>query len=269
VATRIHPTAIVEPGAELGDGVEIGPYAYIHDKVLIGEGSRVDAYAQIYSYTTLGKNNRVFSYAAVGGEPQDLKYHGEVTQLVIGDNNSIREYATIHRGTEGGGGITRIGSGCLLMAYVHVAHDCILGDGVILSNCAMLAGHVLVGDYGVIGGMSGVHQFVRLGEYSFLGAYSGLGQDLPPYMLAAGSRAKMHGPNVIGLRRRSKNAELLPALRAAYKKIFRSDMPRKEALEDVEREYAQFEEIQFFVQFIRSSQRGIVSPNLKSEDADD
>lgn len=266
--TRIHPTAIVHPDSELGLDVEIGPYALIHEHVVIGDGTRVEAYAQIHSYTSLGKNNRVFSYAAVGGEPQDLKYRGEPTKLVIGDNNAIREYATIHRGTEGGGGVTRIGSGCLLMAYVHVAHDCTLGNGVILSNAAMLAGHVIIGDHSVIGGMSGVHQFVRLGEYSFLGAYSGLGQDLPPYILAAGSRAKMHGPNNIGLRRHNFEAELIPALRAAYKRVFRSDTPRQVALDEIETEFGHFLEIRSFVQFIRTSERGIISPSVKGEEED-
>ncbi len=181
----IHPTAIVHPDAALGNDVEVGPYAIIEDKVTIGDRCRIGSHAQILSHTTMGTDNTVFSFASVGGTPQDLKFQGEESYLVIGNNNSIREYVTLHRGTSGGGGFTRIADECLLMAYVHVAHDCKLGNNVILSNAAMLAGHIEIGDYAVIGGMSGVHQFVRIGECAFLGAMSGLGMISLPTCLPA------------------------------------------------------------------------------------
>ncbi len=269
MAVRIHPTAIVHPGAELGNDVEAGPFCVIQDRVVVGDRTRVEAFAQVHSYTRIGSDCRIFSYASVGGEPQDLKFSGEESWLSIGNRTTIRENCTINRGTAGGGGETRIGDNCLLMAYVHVAHDCRVGNGVILSNAAMLAGHVVIEDCAVIGGMSGVHQFVRVGEYAFVGAMSGLPQDLPPYMLAAGSRARMHGPNLIGLRRYAFSPEFIPALRTVYKRIFRSDTPRKEALDSVEAEFGHFPQMRTLVEFIRSSERGILSPSGKTGEVDD
>ncbi len=254
----IHPTAIVHPGAALGNDVEIGPYAIIEDKVTIGDRCRIESHAQILSHTTMGSDNEVFSFASVGGTPQDLKFQGEESYLVIGNNNSIREYVTLHRGTKGGGGVTKIGDNCLLMAYVHVAHDCTLGNNVILSNAAMLAGHIEIGDSAVIGGMSGVHQFVRIGECAFLGAMSGLGMDLPPYMLASGSRARLMGPNAIGLKRHGVTPEVISALRTAYKRIWRSEIPRKDALDEIASEFTSMREISALLEFIAQSQRGVL-----------
>ncbi len=258
MSVTIHPTAIVHPNAVLGADVEVGPYAIIEDKVTIGDRCSIASHAQVLPYTTMGSDNHVFSYAAVGGKPQDLKFQGEESFLVIGNNNSIREYVTLHRGTAGGGGITRIGDNCLLMAYVHVAHDCKLGDNVILSNAAMLAGHIEIGHDAVIGGMSGVHQFVRIGECAFLGAMSGLGMDLPPYMLASGSRARLMGPNAIGLRRHGLSHEVSTALRTAYKRIWRSEIPRKEALDEIAEEFSHIKEISRMLEFIAQSQRGVL-----------
>jgi UDP-N-acetylglucosamine acyltransferase len=259
VATQIHPSAIVHPGAQLGQDVVVGPCCVVEDKVSIGDRCRLDPFCQIKAFTTLGADNRVHSYALVGGEPQDLKFRGEETHLTVGDNNQIREYATLHRGTEDGGGLSSVGSGCLLMGYVHVAHDCHIGDGVILSNGAMLAGHVTIDSGAIVGGMSGVHQFVRIGEEAFVGAMSGLGQDLPPFMLAAGARAKVHGPNFIGLKRKGYSQETMAALKTAYKSIWRSETPRQEALDDVESALGSHPEIRKLVAFIRQSERGVVS----------
>lgn len=266
---QIHPTALVHKDAEIAQDAVIGPYCNVEGDVVIGAGTRLDAYAQVLRYTTIGAGCRIHSFASVGGEPQDLKFKGETTRCEIGDKSVVREYVTVHRGTEGGGGITRIGSGCLLMAYVHIAHDCLLGNGVILSNGAMLAGHVIVGDHAALGGMTGVHQFVNIGEHSFLGAKSGLGQDLPPYLLATGSRAKLHGPNLIGLRRLGYSQELLAALRSAYKRIWRSDIPRQEALAQVEEEFGQMPQVKSLVDFVRGSERGVVTASTRNgDDAD-
>ncbi len=263
----VHPTAIVHPDARLAPDVEVGPFCHIEQDVEIGAGSKLDPYSQVLRYTRVGRNCRIYSQAVVGGEPQDMKFRGEPSVLVIGDNTTIREFVTIHRGTEGGGGRTIIGKSCLLMAYVHVAHDCILGDHVILSNAAMLAGHVSIGSHAVVGGMTGVHQFVHVGEYAFVGAMSGLPQDVPPYLLASGSRAKLHGPNLIGLRRYGFSQEFLNALRSCYRKIFRSEMPRKEAIEESSREFGQLPELGVFFEFIRNSERGLLSASIKNGDA--
>lgn len=197
MAPIIHPSAFVDPGAELGDGVVVGPCAQIEADVVVGEGTRIDAFASVKRHTTLGRDNHIHSYALVGGEPQDLKFHGEVTRLVVGDRNNIREFSTLHRGTEGGGGVTRIGDDNLLMAYVHVAHDCVVGNGVVMSNNATLAGHCFVDDGAIIGGLSAVHQFARVGKHAFVGGMSGIAQDLPPWMLAVGNRALVQSPNIV------------------------------------------------------------------------
>ncbi|MBG0777095.1 MAG: acyl-ACP--UDP-N-acetylglucosamine O-acyltransferase [Desulfovibrionaceae bacterium] len=268
--SQIHPTAIVDPGAQLGEDVVVGPYAIIEDKTVIGDRCRIDPFAKILPYTFMGSDNHVHSNALVGGAPQDLKFHGEESTLEIGNGNTIREFATVHRGTEGGGGVTRVGNGCLLMAYTHTAHDCILGDGVIMSNAASLAGHVIVGDQAIIGGMSGVHQFVRIGEHAFVGAMSGLAQDLPPFMLASGNRAQMHGPNSVGLRRMRASQIEIRALRTAYKRLFRSDLSIAEAIEEVEYELGDHETVKTLVRFLRvKSNRGVTSAALKTENIED
>jgi UDP-N-acetylglucosamine acyltransferase len=260
----VHPTAIIHPDARLAQDVEVGPFCTIEQDVEIGAGSRLDPYAQVLRYTRVGQNCRIHSQAVIGGEPQDMKFRGEPSTLEIGDNTVIREFVTIHRGTEGGGGVTRVGNSCLLMAYVHVAHDCILGDHVILSNAAMLAGHVVIGSHAVVGGMTGVHQFVHIGEHAFVGAMSGLPQDVPPYLLASGSRARLHGPNIIGLRRHGFSQEFLNALRSCYRRIFRSETPRRQALEESFKEFGHLTELGVFFDFIRNSERGLLSANVKN-----
>lgn len=256
----IHPTAIVHPGASLGAGVVIGPYAIIEDEVRIGDDCIIDAAAQIKRFTTMGRENHVHSMACVGGEPQDLKFHGEDSRLEIGDRNKIREFSTIHRGTEGGGGITRVGSDNLMMAYSHIAHDCIVGDSNVLANAATLAGHVTVGNEVVVGGLSAVHQFVNIGDYAFIGGKTGVAQDVPPFMLAVGERATLRGLNLIGLRRHGYSSDEIHALKSAYKLIWRSNQERNEVMQQVETELGHFPQVMKLLDFIRASKRGTITP---------
>lgn len=261
MATQIHPTAVVSDGAQLGEDVVIGPYCIIEDKVEIGDRSHFEPHATVKSFTRMGADCVVNSYAYIGGEPQDLKYHGEESWLVMGDGNRIREYVTIHRGTEGGGGETRLGSGCLIMGYVHIAHDCRLGDGVIISNATSLAGHIGVGNHAVIAGMTGVHQFVKIGDHAFVGAMSGLAQDVPPFAMANGVRAKLYGLNVVGLRRHGFSAETIAALKKAYALLVAKSGSgsRSDALDEVDATLGDIPEVAVFADFIRHSERGICS----------
>ena len=263
MATNIHPTAQVSPKAELGDNVSIGHCAVVEDNVVIGDYTRVDAFASVKAYTRMGKSNVIHSYAMVGGVPQDLKFHGEESWLEMGDGNNVREFATLHRGTEGGGGVTRIGSNNLFMAYTHIAHDCQLGSQIIMSNSATLAGHVIVEDGAILGGFAAVHQFCRVGTHAFVGGMSGIGMDVPPYMLATGHRADLHGPNLVGLRRMQASRETLAAIRSAYRTIWLSGIPRKEALEQVATEYVSVPEVLRVVEFIRTAERGVLPASSK------
>lgn len=259
MATNIHPSAFVDEKAQLGADVVVGPCAVVEANTIIGDRCRIDAFASVKEYTRMGCDNHIYSYAAVGGEPQDLKFNGEESWLVMGDRNRVREFATLNRGTEGGGGQTVIGDDNLLMAYTHVAHDCHVKNGIIMSNGATLAGHVTVEDHAILAGLSAVHQFVRIGRNAFVGGMSGISQDLPPFMLAVGNRAGVHGPNLVGLRRMKASRELISAFKSAYRLIWNSDTPRKEALEQLEYEYGTFPELIDFVEFIRASERGILS----------
>ncbi len=259
MAATIHPSAFISEGAKLGDGVVVGPCAFIDKDVEIGDGTRIDAFASVKQYTRMGKNNHVFSYAMVGEVPQDLKFHGEESWMEIGDNNMIREFSTLHRGTETGAGATRIGNNCLFMAYTHVAHDCILGNSIVMSNNATLAGHVEVGDHAIIGGLSAVHQFSRIGKHAFVGGMTGIAQDLPPYMMAVGERAGIHGPNLVGLRRMGLSRDEIGAVRAIFKLLWLSGTPRKEALEKAAVEYAAFSQAIEIVEFVKASTRGVLS----------
>jgi len=268
VKQEIHATAIVHPKSELGPEVVIGPYAIIEKNTSIGRGTRVDAFAQIKQCTSLGQDNHVYSYACLGEGPQDIKYKGEETWLKIGDNNRIREYTTLNRGTPGGKGVTSIGSGCFLMAYCHVAHDCRLEDGVIMANGATLAGHVHLGFKAVVGGLCAVHQFVRIGEYAFIGGKSGIAQDVPPYMLAAGERARLYGPNLIGLRRAGFDRKEISALKKVFYLIWKSDLDREHALEKAREEFAGFKLAQNLISFIKSSTRGVISLERSPQEYD-
>ncbi len=258
MAIDIHPTAVVDSAANIADGVTVGPFSVIQADTVIGEGTVIGSYCQVHKHTTLGRNNQVHSYAYVGGDPQDIKYSGGETRLTMGDGNIIREFATLHRGTETGRGETVIGSNCMIMAYAHVAHDCRLGDGVIMANGVMLAGHVDVGHHAVISGMSGVHQFARIGEFGFVGGMSGVSQDVPPFIMAAGVRAQLRGLNLIGLRRSGFSSEAISGLKKAYKLIWRSGKDRREALAETEETLGSIPEVARLVEFIRSSERGIL-----------
>ena len=263
---QVHPTAIVHANAQIGKDVEIGPYAIIEEHVVIGDRCRIDAHAVIKDYTRMGVGNHIHSHALVGGEPQDLKFQGEVTWLELGDDNRIREFATLHRGTEGGGGITRIGSRNLCMAYTHIAHDCQLGNDIVMSNGATLGGHVRVDDFAIIGGLSAVHQFTRVGRHAFVGGMSGISQDLPPWMLAVGTRALVQSPNIVGLRRIKASQELVSAFKQAYRLLWFSGIPRPDALLQLEAEYGHLPEIAEFITFVRSSERGILPAEERKRD---
>jgi len=257
----IHPTAIIDPGATLGEGVEVGAYAVIGPRVTLGDGCRIGAHAIVESHARIGGGTRVYSFASIGAPPQDLKYRGEETWVEIGEECTIREYATVNRGTVPGGGVTRVGNGVLLMAYCHVAHDCHVGDRVIVANAATLGGHVEIGAKAIIGGLVGVHQFVRIGSFAMVGALSGLPLDIPPYVTAVVTRGQkgsgLYGLNAIGLRRNRFSEETIAELKKAYRILFRSGLPMREALARAEGDTAPLPEILHLLDFVRSSKRGV------------
>ena len=257
----IHPTAFVDPGAVLGEGVEVGAYAVIGPRVTLGDGCKVGAHAIIESHARIGKDTRVYSFASIGAPPQDLKYQGEETWVEVGEGCTIREYVTVNRGTVAGGGVTRVGNGVLLMAYCHVAHDCHVGDRVIIANAATLGGHVKVGEKAILGGLVGVHQFVRIGSFAMVGALSGLPLDIPPYVTAVVARGQkgrgLYGLNLIGLRRNRFPEETIAELKKAYRILFRSGHPMREALARAAAETAPLPEIRHLLDFVRSSKRGV------------
>ena len=257
-STRMHPTAIIHPSAELAADVVVGPYAVIDEEVQIGNGCSIQAHARIAPYTTIGDRCEIYSYASVGTPPQDLKFDGRRTETIIGNDNIIREFVTINRGSIGEDeGVTRIGDHCLFMAYSHVAHDCIIGNHVIMANAATLAGHVIIQDHAILGGLCAVHQFVRIGAHAFIGGMTGVDRDIPPYVLVAGHRAKLRGLNTVGLKRRDFSEEVVKALKECYRIVFRKDLQIKEALEEAEGLHGDLEEVRIFVDFIRGSERGI------------
>jgi len=253
----IHPTAIVAPTARLGSGVTIGPYSTIGDQVTLGDGTTVGAHVVIEGGVEVGRNCRIFSHAVLGSEPQDLKFRGEKSMLIVGDGTVIREFATLNRATSGGGGKTVVGRGCLIMAYAHVAHDCHLGDGVILANAATLGGHVLIEEHAIVGGLTGVHQFCRIGAHAIIGGCSGIILDIPPYVKAQGNRARLFGLNTVGLKRRNFPPEAIRHLKQAYRLLFLSGLTTTQALERIATELPACAEIQHLVHFIKTSERGI------------
>ncbi len=254
---EIHPTAVVHPRAELGEGVSIGPHSVIGEHVTIGDGCRIQSSVLVEGHTTIGRNNRIVHGAAIGNVCQDLKYRGECTFVRIGDGNTIREYVTINCAT-GEGESTVVGDEGLLMAYVHLGHNCVIGNHVILANAVNLAGHVVVQDFASVGGVTPVHQFVRIGAYAFIGGGSRIPQDVPPYLKVAGNPARPWGLNSIGLQRRGFSAERRARLKKAYVLLFRSGLNVTQALERIDAEIERTEEIAAFVDFIRSSRRGII-----------
>ena len=254
----IHPTAIVHPGARLGEGVEIGPYSIIGEHVQIGDGTRIGPHVVIEGRTRIGRDNEIFQFCSIGAAPQDKKYDAEPTLLEIGDRNTIREFCSFNVGTAQDAGATRIGSDNWIMAYVHIAHDCQVGDRTIFANNATLAGHVHVGDWAILGGFTGVHQFVRVGAHSFCGVGTVLLQDLPPYVTVAGNPAKPHGINSEGLRRRGYSAEAIAAIKRAYRSLYRAGLSLDEARAAISAMAADTPEVGPFSEFIASSSRGIV-----------
>ncbi len=255
---NIHPTAIVDPAAELAEGVTIGAYSIIQGKVVVGPDTEIGPHVVIKEHTTIGARCRIFQFAALGEIPQDLKFAGEVSQLIIGDDNTIREFATMHRGTAGGGGVTRVGNGNLFMAYSHVAHDCLIGNNVVMSNAATLAGHITVEDKAILGGFVAVHQFSRIGRHAFIGGASAVPRDVPPYTMAVGNRAKLVGLNLVGLKRSGMSDTSVQALRQAYDLLFNSELNTKEAVARVRQEVTQSAEVQHLLRFVESSERGLV-----------
>jgi len=253
----IHATAQIHPRAELGENVQVGPFAVIGEHVRIGSGTKIGAHAVIDDYTEIGRDNHIYQFASVGAEPQDLKFGGEVSWLRIGDRNRVREFSTLHRGTADGGGETRIGDDCLFMAYSHVAHDCQVGNHVILANAATLAGHVLVEDFAIFGGLSAVHQFTRVGAHAMISGGSMITQDIVPYAIAQGDRAKIVGLNLIGLKRRGFSDQALATLKAAYKLVFRSDLRLEAAISRIEEELEDGPELSVLVDFLKRGERGI------------
>ncbi len=254
---RIHATAIIDPKAELGDRITVGPYTVIGEHVKIGDGTVVDSHALIDRWTEVGSNCRISSFTSIGTPPQDISYAGEESRIVIGDRNTIREYATIHRGTKKGGGITTVGSDNFIMAYVHIAHDCLIGNHIVMANAATLGGHVRVEDYAVIGGLTGVHQFVRIGAYSMVGACSAVSLDVPPFVSAVGNRAELFGLNIVGLRRQGFDKTRVQKIKKAYNILFRSKLQLKDAMASVLEEVPDSEDILRMVEFIKATKRGI------------
>ncbi|MCS7281647.1 MAG: acyl-ACP--UDP-N-acetylglucosamine O-acyltransferase [Desulfobacterota bacterium] len=252
----IHRTSIVDVRAEIDDDVYIGPYCVIEGKVTIKRGTRLISHVVIQGKTTIGEECTISPFASIGGPPQDVTYKGEETETIIGNRNVIKEYVTINRGTPRGGGVTKIGDNNFIMAYSHIAHDCIIGNDVIMANCATLAGHVEVQDKVVFGGLCAVHQFCRIGCFSFISGLTGVPKDVPPFMIAAGNRAKLYGINIVGLQRNNFPKEEIAKLKKAYRILFRSSLPLSTSLKIVQEEL-EGENIKILVEFIQNSKRGI------------
>ena len=254
---NIHENSIVHPNANIGNNVSIGAFCIIEDNVTIGEGTILHPYVQVMSGTIIGKNNVLHQGSIIGGDPQDLKYKGEKTSLHIGNNNVIREFCTLNKGTEHSEK-TIIGNECLLMAYVHVAHDCVVEDKVILANGVQLGGHAIIEYHATVGGMSPVHQFCKVGTHSFIGGGRVALQDIPPYILATGEPLQYSGINSIGLRRRNFTNEVRNTIKKAYNQIYRSKMNTKQAIEYIDNNFEQTKEIKTIIKFINNSDRGII-----------
>ena len=255
---QIHSTAIISPAARLGKKCFIGPYVVIGDQVELGEGVRIDAHCVIDGRTSIGDETHIFPFVSIGLPPQDLKFAGEQTTTEIGRRNRIREFVTIHRGTRGGGGITKTGDDCFFMAQAHVAHDCLIGNGVIMANAATLAGHVIVEDGANIGAYSGVHQFCRIGREAYVGGYSVVVKDALPFALTVGNHAKCYGLNKVGMRRRGYSAETLDALHHAFHLLLSSKLNTTQAIARIRTEIQNIPQVDEVIRFIESSTRGVV-----------
>jgi len=253
----IHPTAIIDSKADIGSNVEVGPYSIIGANVHIGSGTVIGSHVVIQPHVEIGPDCHIFQYASIGAVPQALKFQGEETYVKIGRGTVIREFATVNRGTGFGGEITEVGEENFLMAYVHIAHDCKTGRNVILANNATLAGHIVIEDFVTVGGLVAIHQFVRIGKYAYIGGKSAVVKDIPPYVIAAGDRAKLHGLNSVGLKRHGFSQETLSSLKKAYRIVFRIGLTLNEAIERVKAEVEQVPEVNDLIKFIKSSERGI------------
>lgn len=258
MSTLIHPTAIIEKGAELGNNVEVGPYSIIGADVRIGDNNRIESHVVINGHTTIGENNHFFPFAAIGAAPQSVSYKDEPTEVRIGNHNIFRENVTVNRGTVADEGVTSIEDHNFLMAYCHIAHDCRLGSNIVFANCASLAGHCHVGNHVVLAGYTLVHQFCRVGDHCFTGVNAVCIQDVPPFTLAAGNRAITHGINVRGLRRRGFSSEDITELKRAYKIIYRSGLTTSKAIEEIEAKEWQSDNIALLTNFIKESKRGVI-----------
>ena len=253
----IHPTAIVSESANIADDVEIGPYAVIGDDVQIGSGSRIDSHVVVNGPTVIGKNNHIYQFASIGDDPQDKKYADQPTRLEIGDDNTIREFCTISRGTVEDQGLTRLGNNNWIMAYVHIAHDCMIGDNTIMANNATLAGHVHVGDWVIFAGFSGAHQFCKIGAHAFMGMYAGASRDIPAYLTCSGTPATPRGINSEGLKRRGFDETQIRNIKNAYRIVYRQGKKLAEAVDELSALVDEQPEIKIFVDSITQSERGI------------
>ena len=261
VATKpinVHPSAVVSPRARVGNGCYIGPFSIIGDDVELEDGVRLESHVVIDGRTVIGQDTRVFPFVSIGLPAQDLKYKGEPSETRIGRRNMIREFVTIHRGTAGGGMLTQIGDDCLLMAQAHIAHDCILGDGVIMANAATLAGHVIIEDNANVGAYSGVHQFCRVGREAYIGGYSVVVKDALPFALSVGNHARCYGLNTTGMKRRGYPAEVISSLHRAFRLLLSSKLNTSQALEKIRNEIPMVPEVETLVRFIETSQRGVI-----------
>jgi len=261
VATKpnnVHPTAVVSPRARIGTGCHIGPFSIVGDDVELKDGVRLDSHVVVDGHTVIGEETRVFPFVSIGLPPQDLKYAGEPSETRIGRRNQIREFVTIHRGTVGGGMLTQIGNDCLLMAQAHVAHDCLLGDGVIMANAATLAGHVIIDDNANVGAYSGVHQFCRVGREAYVGGYSVVVKDALPFALTVGNHARCYGLNTTGMKRRGHAAEVIQSLHRAFHLLLSSKLNTSQALDQIAEEIKDSPEVNALVEFIQTSGRGVI-----------
>ena len=254
---KIHPSAVVSPHAELAQGVRVGPYSIIGDNVTIGRDTVIGSHVVIEGRTRIGERNNIYPFVMIGSPPQDIGYKGEDTRLEIGDDNIIREYTTINRATTKQDWVTIVGNENFLMAYSHIAHDCVLGNKIIMSNVATLGGHIVIGDYAILGGLVAIHQFVRIGAYSFIGGKTAVSQDIPPFMIASGPRAKLYGLNQNGLRRHGFSKETINGLKKAYRIIWRESGRLSDGISRVKNEIEPFPELDMLLDFIKGSKRGV------------
>ena len=257
-SSNVHPSAVVSAGARIGDGCYIGPYSIVGDEVELEDDVRLESHCVIEGRTFIGAGTRVFPFVSIGLAPQDLKYKGEPSETRVGRRNHIREFVTIHRGTAGGGMKTQIGDDCLLMAQAHVAHDCIIGDGVIMANAATLAGHVTIENNANVGAYSGVHQFCRVGREAYVGGYSVVVKDALPFALTVGNHARCYGLNTTGMKRRGYSREAIETMRHAFHLLLTAKLNTSQALERIQQELTDSEEVKYLVQFIETSKRGVI-----------